>query len=42
MLDGTPVLDIKPYTKYYNKKPYKCGWLNGRAFPWLKERKPNE
>jgi tRNA-Thr(GGU) m(6)t(6)A37 methyltransferase TsaA len=39
ILDGTPVLDIKPYTKYYSTEPYKCGWLDGRSFPWSEERK---
>jgi tRNA-Thr(GGU) m(6)t(6)A37 methyltransferase TsaA len=39
MLDGTPVLDIKPYTEYYRKEPYKCGWLSGKKFPWSEERK---
>jgi tRNA-Thr(GGU) m(6)t(6)A37 methyltransferase TsaA len=39
MLDGTPVLDIKPYTEYYIKEPYKRGWLSGKKFPWSEERK---
>lgn len=42
MIDGTPVLDIKPYTEYYIKEPHKCGWLSGRKFPWSEERKSNE
>jgi tRNA-Thr(GGU) m(6)t(6)A37 methyltransferase TsaA len=29
MLDGTPVLDIKPYVKYFdNRDNIKCGWLD--------------
>jgi len=29
MLDGTPVLDIKPYVKYFdNRDEVKCGWLD--------------
>ena len=29
MLDGTPVLDIKPYVKYFdNREEVKCGWLD--------------
>ncbi len=29
MLDGTPVLDIKPYVKYYDsREDVKCGWLD--------------
>ncbi len=39
MLDETPIIDIKPYTEYYKKEPYKCGWLNGKRFPWSEERK---
>jgi tRNA-Thr(GGU) m(6)t(6)A37 methyltransferase TsaA len=39
MIDGTPVLDIKPYTEYYRKDPRKCGWLSDRKFPWTEERK---
>ena len=27
MVDGTPVLDIKPYTKSYQKVPTKFGWF---------------
>ncbi len=27
MINGTPVLDIKPYTKSYQKVPTKLGWL---------------
>ena len=29
MLDGTPVLDIKPYVKYFDHRDdIKCGWLD--------------
>ncbi len=29
MLDGTPVLDIKPYVKYFDdREEVKCGWLD--------------
>ena len=29
MLDGTPVLDIKPYVKYFDSRNnVKCGWLD--------------
>ena len=29
MLDGTPVLDIKPYVKYFDyRDDAKCGWLD--------------
>jgi len=29
MLDGTPVLDIKPYVKYFDSRnDVKCGWLD--------------
>lgn len=28
MVDGTPILDIKPYTKSYRKVPTKFGWLS--------------
>ena len=29
ILDGTPVLDIKPYVKYFdNRDSVKCGWLD--------------
>ena len=29
VLDGTPVLDIKPYVKYFdNREEVKCGWLD--------------
>jgi tRNA-Thr(GGU) m(6)t(6)A37 methyltransferase TsaA len=31
MLDGTPILDIKPYTKGYQKEPTKLGWLSEKA-----------
>jgi tRNA-Thr(GGU) m(6)t(6)A37 methyltransferase TsaA len=34
MIDATPILDIKPYTEYYVKKPYKSGWLSGKKFPF--------
>jgi tRNA-Thr(GGU) m(6)t(6)A37 methyltransferase TsaA len=30
MLDGTPVIDIKPYTKGDQKKHIKLGWLSGK------------
>lgn len=42
MLDGTPVLDIKPYTEYYRREPYKSGWLSGKEFPRSEERKSHE
>jgi tRNA (Thr-GGU) A37 N-methylase len=29
VLDGAPVLDIKPYVKYFDsRKDVKCGWLD--------------
>lgn len=29
VLDGTPVLDIKPYIKYYDQRDNViCGWLD--------------
>lgn len=29
MLDGTPVLDIKPYVKYFDsREDVKCGWVD--------------
>jgi len=29
ILDGTPVLDIKPYVKYFDSRDgVKCGWLD--------------
>lgn len=29
ILDGTPVLDIKPYVKYFDSRDdVRCGWLN--------------
>lgn len=29
MLDGTPVLDIKPYVKYFDRRDdVRCGWLD--------------
>ncbi len=31
LLDGTPVLDIKPYTPYDARSPIEIGWLEGRA-----------
>ncbi|NIP35708.1 MAG: tRNA (N6-threonylcarbamoyladenosine(37)-N6)-methyltransferase TrmO [Thermoplasmata archaeon] len=33
LLDGTPVLDIKPYTPYDARSPVVIGWLEGRAAP---------
>ena len=30
ILDGTPVLDIKPYVSQYDSYPaQRCGWLEG-------------
>jgi tRNA (Thr-GGU) A37 N-methylase len=29
VLDGTPVLDIKPYVKYFDQRDnVRCGWLD--------------
>lgn len=35
MLDGTPVLDIKPYVPAFDHVPedVKCGWLDGKIGP---------
>jgi formylmethanofuran dehydrogenase subunit E len=33
MLDGTPVLDIKPYTRRNGKPGAKFGWLSEENFP---------
>lgn len=33
MLDGTPVLDIKPYTRRDGKPDAKFGWLSEKKFP---------
>jgi tRNA-Thr(GGU) m(6)t(6)A37 methyltransferase TsaA len=30
MLDGTPIIDIKPYTRGDQKKDIKLGWLSGK------------
>ena len=30
LLDGTPLLDIKPYTPYDARAPIRVGWLAGR------------
>jgi tRNA-Thr(GGU) m(6)t(6)A37 methyltransferase TsaA len=32
MIDGTPVLDIKPYTKGYQKIPTKFGWFSEKKY----------
>jgi tRNA-Thr(GGU) m(6)t(6)A37 methyltransferase TsaA len=31
LLDGTPLLDIKPYLLYEARGPIQLGWLEGRA-----------
>ena len=31
MLDGTPVIDIKPYTRGDQKQDIKLGWLSGKG-----------
>jgi tRNA-Thr(GGU) m(6)t(6)A37 methyltransferase TsaA len=31
LLDGTPLLDIKPYMLYDARKPIRMGWLEGMA-----------
>jgi tRNA (Thr-GGU) A37 N-methylase len=31
LLDGTPLLDIKPYTPYDARSSIRIGWLEGRA-----------
>jgi tRNA-Thr(GGU) m(6)t(6)A37 methyltransferase TsaA len=31
LLDGTPLLDIKPYMPYDARGPVRMGWLGGRA-----------
>lgn len=33
LLDGTPLLDIKPYTNYDNRSPIRIGWLEGKVRP---------
>ncbi len=33
LVDGTPVLDIKPYTPYDSRKPVRLGWLEGKVPP---------
>lgn len=33
LLDGTPLLDIKPYTPYDARSPIEIGWLEGKALP---------
>jgi tRNA (Thr-GGU) A37 N-methylase len=30
MIEGTPVLDIKPYTPRDQKSPIELGWLEGK------------
>jgi len=30
MIEGTPILDIKPYTSRDQKSPIKLGWLEGK------------
>jgi tRNA-Thr(GGU) m(6)t(6)A37 methyltransferase TsaA len=34
MIDGTPILDIKPYTTRDKKSSIKLGWLEGRMRKW--------
>jgi len=36
MLEGTPILDIKPYTSRDRKSPIRLGWLEGRLKPVIK------
>ena len=31
MLDGTPIIDIKPYTYYDQRTEIKLGWLEGKV-----------
>jgi len=31
LLDGTPVLDIKPYTRYDVRSDIRIGWMEGRV-----------
>jgi tRNA-Thr(GGU) m(6)t(6)A37 methyltransferase TsaA len=33
MLDGTPVLDVKPYTRRDKKDKVEFGWLSEKKFP---------
>jgi tRNA (Thr-GGU) A37 N-methylase len=33
MLDKTPVLDIKPYTRRDRKEKVDFGWLSAKKFP---------
>lgn len=33
LVDGTPVLDIKPYTRRDRKSRIRAGWLTGKARP---------
>ncbi len=33
LLDGTPLLDIKPYTPYDARAPIDIGWLEGKISP---------
>jgi tRNA-Thr(GGU) m(6)t(6)A37 methyltransferase TsaA len=33
LFDGTPLLDIKPYTPYNARSPIEIGWLEGKIRP---------
>jgi tRNA-Thr(GGU) m(6)t(6)A37 methyltransferase TsaA len=39
MIDGTPILDIKPYTTRDNKSSIRLGWLEGRMRRWRAEER---
>jgi len=42
MLEGTPILDIKPYTSRDQKSPLRLGWLEDkmkRNKSWNRQRK---
>jgi tRNA-Thr(GGU) m(6)t(6)A37 methyltransferase TsaA len=40
MIDGTPVLDIKPYTPRDQKSPIRLGWLEDKMRQSPKESRP--
>lgn len=41
MVDGTPVLDLKPYTRRDRKSGISCGWLDDTVIPPAAEKKPD-
>jgi tRNA-Thr(GGU) m(6)t(6)A37 methyltransferase TsaA len=34
VVEGTPLLDIKPYTPYDVRSPIEIGWLEGKVHDW--------